>query len=79
MREEPSPEQLQAVEDFRRKYSDPARLQRIGCDDWKDALRQAWWGGWDEKEPGSAYLRQLRNDITTGFEWLANYNPPKGT
>ena len=38
---------------------------------WKRHLNNAWVNGTDEKEPGGAFLRQIRN--TLGPVWLGRY------
>jgi len=57
----PSAEQMQALRDFAKKYGNS----------WKAELRRKWSTGGDEKEPNSAYLRQVRNQF--GPNWLASF------
>jgi hypothetical protein len=71
MNHQPTPEELQAVQAFRDKYSDRQRLKRLGCRTWIEALQLAWYQGWDDREPGGGYLRRVRNDPRLGHEWLA--------
>lgn len=67
----PTPDQLSALEAFRVKYSDRARLKRLQCRNWIEALQLAWYAGWDDREPGGGHLRSVRNDPRLGHEWLA--------
>jgi len=65
MKEQPTTEQLAALQAFAKKYG------RY----WKDALRTAWMNGRDDQEPDGNYLRQVRNQF--GPSWLIKFKLPK--
>ena len=56
----PTPEQLAALQAFADKYGR----------NWKTKLNIAWGNGKDDREPGGALLRQVRNQF--GNSWLAS-------
>ena len=60
-KEQPSPEQLEALESFKRSHGSG----------WKEDLANAWWTGRDASQPNGHLLRQIRNQF--GPQWLANY------
>ena len=61
------PSWIAAAMQFKAKYT-PAVCKKRGYANWKVALQNAWFDGWDEKEPDSHHLRRLRNN--GGLEWL---------
>lgn len=72
---------VEAVEAFRIEYSHPARLNRLGASNWKEALVCCWHSGEDAnfKTADGAHhggtLRQLRNDPHRNTRWLDDYQP----
>lgn len=66
----PTPDQLEALETFRKKWSDKHRRRVYAFRDWKEALGHAWASGGDEREPGAQHLRSVRNDPQTNHAWL---------
>lgn len=61
IKKEPTAEQLEVLKAFAAKYGRT----------WKAVLRDAWITGRDEREPNSALLRQVRNQL--GPRWLVSF------
>ena len=72
---EPSAREVEALAWFKRRYSTEGALRRCGADDWKDALKLAWYEGWDEHLAlHASTIRGIRNN--RGPEWLDQYEVP---